>query len=310
MNFKILLFCVATGLSSVSFVNADVIDVYFIAGQSNAGNIGELNSFDATGYNGRNRDTANRSQQAFNLDFARINDRDDSFAPINRFSSSQLDPTNFATDRLATNLYAGNDLGIYSFAKNGRALSNSVGTEGWYPGDDPSNGEFFNDGLYGEFQNWSSARIAEIEANGDTANVRGVFWFQGEADSNSDADAELYSANFSNLVDRLRIDFGQDLAVVAADIRVIGASALQGRQNQVNDALDSVAANDPLVDVVAIQDLDFLNTLHLNANGFNDLADRWSASFNAITAVPEPGSAVVIFATLGLTVLRRRRNIG
>ena len=45
--------CVTVALATAQ-ASAQNVDVYFIAGQSNAGNIGEINSYDVQGYNGYN----------------------------------------------------------------------------------------------------------------------------------------------------------------------------------------------------------------------------------------------------------------
>ena len=91
-------------ITIVSTVNAEVLEVYFVTGQSNGGNLTELNSYDPQGYTGLNQADANRSEQGFTLDFARIFDRtsnnpntglDEIF---HQFSESQLDPAQFATD--------------------------------------------------------------------------------------------------------------------------------------------------------------------------------------------------------------------
>ena len=278
-------------ITIVSTVNAEVLEVYFVTGQSNGGNLTELNSYDPQGYTGLNQADANRSEQGFTLDFARIFDRtsnnpntglDEIF---HQFSESQLDPAQFATDRLAVDLNtAGNSrMAIFSYCRNGRPLYNGPNDNGesWFPGNDPANGDVFDDELYGYFSDYSSARIAELEAQGNTVIVKGIFWFQGEGDVGiGDVATDAYEQNYQRLVDRFRVDFGPQVVVVGTEIRLTGNAATQARQQQVNDGLAAVAAADPLVKVVTTQDLTPLDpgNVHFTAGAYHVLAGRWAAA--------------------------------
>ena len=55
--------CVAVALPTTQ-ASAQNVDVYFIAGQSNAGNLGEINSYDVQGYNGYNAADFNEQVEA------------------------------------------------------------------------------------------------------------------------------------------------------------------------------------------------------------------------------------------------------
>jgi hypothetical protein len=306
--------------------SGDEIDVFLLAGQSNGGNFGELNSWDPQGYNGLNRDDAVRSEQGFQTDFARIYDRTSTGANrglddvFHSFSSTQLDPGQFASDRLAVELNAihGNRIGLFSYNRNGRPLYNDTDDseddgQSWYAGDDPAGGQVYDAELYGHFKGWTDARIAELEAQGHSVNVRGVFWFQGEKDVQiGDIAVDAYEANFENLVERFRLDYGQDLAVVAAEIHEIATSNgdYDDRQMALNAALRNVAEGDDLVEVVSVEDLQALSNtnVHLHQNGYYDLASLWSEAYEGI-AVPEPGSGSFLLAGFLGSLLYRRRQI-
>ena len=106
-------FCAVTTFVSALFAQ-NVVDVYFITGQSNAGNLAELNSYDIGGYDGNvppiNANSFdNQSEQGFTLTFGRIPDRS-SRGPVTSFvesfSESSLDPANYALDNLAVGINA------------------------------------------------------------------------------------------------------------------------------------------------------------------------------------------------------------
>ena len=304
INKFLATFCFTVVLSVSQAYAQNEVDVYFITGQSNAGNIGEINSYDVQGYNGYNAaDFDNQTEAGFTLSFARIRDRT-SQGPVTdvveRFVESELDATNYAVDNIAVQLNAefGNDIGIFSYGRNGRPLAN-ISDESWFPGTVTNP---FNDELYGYFQDWSRDRLDEIEAGADgvagtaddqVATVRGIFWFQGESDSdNADARA-AYQTNFENLIARFRADFNNpELAIVASQIREIN-----GNDASINQSLNAVAASDDFVTVIDISNASVYtpvsaNDVHLNANGFlvlgNDFAREMIALQGGAEPEPEP----------------------
>ena len=291
---------------------AQEVDVYFITGQSNAGNVGEMNSYDVQGYNGYNAaDFDAQTPFGFELTFARIRDRSNTFANgsprvggpvtdvVEAFSGrSLLDPVNYAVDNIAVQLNAefGNDVGIFSYGRNGRALAN-IGEESWFPGTVSAP---FNDGLYGVFQSWSQDRLDEIEAGADgvagtaddqVANVRGIFWFQGETDSDDAGARAAYQTNFENLVARFRADFNDpELPVVASAIREINSN-----DASINQSLNAVAASDDFVSVIDISNASIYtpvsaNDVHLSALGILPLSDDFAEQMIALQGgtVDEP----------------------
>ena len=309
-------FCIVITYASVVSAQ-NVVDVYFITGQSNAGNLSELNSYDVGGYDGNippinTNSFDNQSEQGFTLTFGRIPDRSSRgpvTAFVESFSESSLDPTNYALDNLAVEINAGfgNDIGIFSFGRNGRSLGLTTDNTGnainedWFPG---TVAQPYNLELYGQFLTFSALRIAEVEAGPDgvagtaddqIANVRGIFWFQGETDSDDQTNREAYGENFANLVARFRDTFGNpELPIVASEIRRINAN-----DEPVNDGLNEVAGNDPFVTVIDISDTSIyppVNTgnVHLNADGFHALSSDFANAIIELldgdTSEPEPGA--------------------
>ena len=304
--------CVTAALAAAQ-ASAQNVDVYFIAGQSNAGNLGEINSYDVQGYNGYNAADFNEQVEAgFTLYFGRIRDRSGFFsngAPrvggpvtdfVENFVESELDPTNYSVDNIAVQLNAefGNDVGIFSYGRNGRALAN-ITDESWFPG---TVSNPFNDELYGAFQTWSQERLSEVEAGPDgvagttddqVATVRGIFWFQGENDADDAGARAAYQTNFENLIARFRADFNNpELAIVASHIR-----ELNSNDASINQSLSAVAENDDFVSVIDISDASIYtpvsaNDVHLNAEGFlvlgNDFAEQMIALQSGMDVEPEP----------------------
>ncbi len=276
------------------------VDIYFLTGQSNAGNFGEINSYDSEGYGpgGINGNTFNNQSNAgFTLSFGRIPDRVsggsvDEF--IETFIASNLDPTNYAVDNLAVLMNAefGNDIGIFSYGRNGRPLANldNDNGESWFPG---TVAQPFNDELYGSFLDWSALRIQETRngldgiagtADDRSVKVRGIFWFQGEEDAASGTSGQ-YQTNFENLIARFRNDLGNpQLPIVASEIREVNAQNAQ--RLEINNAINAVAAADEFVTVIDISDSSVYvpisgQDVHLDTPGYYamsfDIAQDWIA---------------------------------
>ena len=313
INKFLATFCVTVVLTAAQASAQNMVDVYFIAGQSNAGNLGEINSYDVQGYNGYNAADFNEQVEAgFTLYFGRIRDRSGFFsngAPrvggpvtdfVENFVESELDATNYSVDNIAVQLNAefGNDVGIFSYGRNGRALAN-ITDESWFPG---TVSNPFNDELYGAFQTWSQERLSEIEAGPDgvagtaddqVATVQGIFWFQGENDADDAGARAAYQTNFENLIARFRADFNNpELPIVASHIR-----ELNSNDASINQSLSTVAASDDFVSVIDISDASVYtpvsaNDVHLNAEGFlviaNDFAEQMIALQSGMDVEPEP----------------------
>jgi len=323
-------------LGLISPVVGQEVDVYFITGQSNATNLGESSGADGISGDGETPG-ANLpfTDVGFNLQVARIGDRPSRDADITNvlgddpadfranltttfrpnYSSSNLNDGTAITV-LANGLHESNDLAIFTFARGGRPLSNTDDDGGgsWFPGvsDISIPANQFNAELYGTFLQWSADRIEEVENGPDgvagtaddvTAVVKGVFWFQGEADV-SDGTTGAYQTNYTNLIARFREDFGANLPFIASEIRVTNGATNISRQNEVNAALHNVAAADPFVGVIVIDDLIPPNNnngdVHLDKgrqsipNQYAIVAERFAAQHNLLGSTVEPPPVQVV----------------
>ncbi len=83
--------------------------------------------------------------------------------------------------------------------------------------------------LYDNFVAEAERRIAELEAMGYNVRVRGMYWMQGESDRSS-ADRTQYETVFPMLVSDIREEFASDLAVFIGEI----SKAFGGQGTQEN----------------------------------------------------------------------------
>lgn len=272
MKGKMKLPVIAVGLAVLAHLGhghvafADEVDVYFVAGQSNASNF-----------------MAQANVGDDNLGFTLHTGRTPNpFVPpypagsvVNGFTSSSVDGS-LAVSVLASGLHQdGADVAVFGFARNGTPVAFEEGHPNWFPGTDPASGEVYNDSMYGNFVEWANQRLTDLTDAGHTPRVAGLFWFQGERDAVIGTH-EDYESNLTNLLYRFREDFGDDLPIVAAEIREVGDTS--DRRAMINDALASIADDDPLFSLVPTADYPFRSPtdVHLTNSGHAQLATAWA----------------------------------
>ena len=270
--YRLAAFAVTLCFIGAAATMGNEVDVYFIVGQSNAINFAKEAGTGPTAVD-------------YSLHFARTSDLFNDFPNhtgiANSFSSNSLNAS-LATSILADELQQdGRDVALFSFARNGAGLHLNTGPDSnpwiWYPGADPAGGDFYNESLYANAITWNQSRLTELTNAGLTPSVKGLFWFQGEKDGRL-GDHNLYEENFDNLVHRFRQDYGADLPIVATQIREVTDTA--ANRAVINDTLAQAAMEDPLLDFVTVDDLQFRSStdVHLTGRGHADLAPRWALS--------------------------------
>ncbi len=115
----------------------------------------------------------------------------------------------------------------------------------WFPGEDPENGKVFEGGLMVRFEKYIKSAREQVEQSGRTWEVKGVIWHQGESDVPSDK--MIFERDLRNVFKRFRSLLGPDVPIVAGHIRDLGE-----RQRAVNDVLDRLAGQDPLLTAVRL----------------------------------------------------------
>ncbi len=169
----------------------------------------------------------------------------------------------------------GADIIFLQYCVCGASLGDEIN---WYPGEDPAAGVVNDNGLYAKFLKYAANAREQVAALGHDWDVKGVFWHQGEADSN--VKAAQYEANFRHLVERLRLDLGDGVPIVAGKIR-----SLSERAKLVNAALDAVAVSDSNLAVVEVDDLpsESPTDVHFNTEGCHQLGQRLAEAFLELT---------------------------
>jgi len=149
--------------------------------------------------------------------------------------------------------------------------------------------------LYRALMERVAAGLAELEADGSTAIVRGVVWHQGESDS-STTNVNLYAGRFADFVAGVRDEFGADIPFVLGELS-------RDRPNSVefNDNLPNVVATAPGLSFISSEGLTTPgstnpddDTTHFDANGQLELGQRFAAAFGDEDVEPLPQPPVFV----------------
>lgn len=114
------------------------------------------------------------------------------------------------------------------------------------------------------------ARIEYVIAQGDTPVIAGMFWVQGEHDSNSQATAEAYATNLTEFITSLREDLNSDFQFIFSGL---SGNLTRAHADTVREGQQHVAETVPNTTLLDTTHLQFLpDNLHYNAVARDELA--------------------------------------
>ena len=248
-------------------VSAHAIDVYIVAGQSNGWNLSKLRA------NPKKRD--NLSHKVYYYGMNCVSEPDQSTFKV--FDNLDENYGGFGLAKTCLDK-SGKDIVFIQFCRCGSPIHEANQRMTWYPGEDPKNGKTFNEGLYDLFLVYLEHAKEELKNKYQLEwNLKGLFWHQGESESESNSEDSIksYPKNLRNLIYRFRSDLGDDLNIVSAHIR-----ELDHLDPQVNQVLNDYSKEDSKFTVVESNDLSFRpdkngrKDVHFNEEGAIELGKR------------------------------------
>ncbi len=176
----------------------------------------------------------------------------------------------------------GLDIRLIKYSVGGTSLAHD-----WDP-------DFTGTNQYDYFMTTVQNAIAAAGAAGETLDIIGLVWMQGESDALNYSMATAYETNLTHFIASVRQDLG--LPDLDAYVGSIADSPVWTYRQIVWDAQDSVAAADPRVNVANGKDLPlFVNdgdgsaNIHYTTQGEVTLGERFAASVMSSVAVsPDP----------------------
>ena len=214
-----------------SIAAAQTIDVYIVAGQSNADGRGDVSDLSEAQLANLENDTiisyvnpgSERERAVPTSTPPDLDVGTNGFTPlvpggfsVDGTSARQLTPT-FGPELsfgalIAEATGSNNQIAIIKVSRGGSSLRNDWRVN---PTVDPvpDTPEGF---LYRALLEEVPARLAELEADGSTAIVRGVVWHQGESDSVNGVDE--YVERYIEFVESVRDEFGEDILFAVGEL--------------------------------------------------------------------------------------------
>ena len=250
--------CETTDTATV-LVQADTMDVFIYAGQSNA--TGAQNTLNVLRVGNSPFDS--QISYSWNIPGTATSTGWDTLQAVQIDGTRRGHGAEISFGR--TLFEAGyNNLGIIKVAKGGTNLANH-----WDPNSSLS-GAQGNNGMYPEMVNYVNARLAELDAAGMPYRIKGFLWHQGRRRHESQPWPILYEANLAEFIGALRTGIDSDLSVYVASVYNPNATVEEGEA--VRRAQRDVAAVDPLTYVVNLDTVYF--DTNFNPNSENLIADN------------------------------------
>jgi hypothetical protein len=127
------------------------------------------------------------------------------------------------------------------------------------------------------------AALADLEARGDTYTLAGLFWMQGESDSDPDH-AAAYAANLEAFIARVRLDL--EVPELPFIIGRVGPRAATPSRDTVRAAQVAIGERTPRAAWVDTDDLARFDGVHYDAPANLTLGQRFAAAWQSLAARP------------------------
>jgi len=302
-------------VNSGNVVSGCVMDIFIVAGQSNANGQGEVStlspaqaaahdvkffcSWHSEGYNAETQqyfsDWADQTEAGYTRAYTFNNNFGNGGALGGDTDAGAFGPSSwfgpevgFAARALELNLTGGNQLGIIKYGVDGSGLSTAteiVAASDW----DVSAAGYRQGDAWRGFQAAIADAVAKLEADGISPNFKGMIWWQGEGGTSTPALNNFITAVRAHLANNYGLENPLDFPVViTTGGKMIGGSTLES----------GVAGIDDDVTFVNADHYGQLYQTHVGrgsegssdhtGNGVNDMYDIGEAYAEALATVVEP----------------------
>ena len=302
-------------VNSGTVVSDCVLDIFIIAGQSNANGLGEVANFmteeqkgphdvkfycswHTEGYDAETTqnfsDWVDQTQAGYTRAYWYDNrfgnggalggDTDAGALGASPWFGPEI---GFAAKALSMNLTGGNQLGIIKYGVDGSGLtvSLSTGVSNW----DLSLSGYHQGDAWRGFQAAIADAVAKLEADGITPNFKGMIWWQGEGGTSTDGLNAFIAAVRSHLGNTYGLENPLDFPVViTSGIQMSGGSTLESGVAGIDDDVTFVNADSYGQAYQVHIGRNAEGGADRNNNGVNDMYDIGEAYADALATIVEP----------------------
>ncbi|MEM6504178.1 MAG: sialate O-acetylesterase [Planctomycetota bacterium] len=164
--------------------------------------------------------------------------------------------------------------------------------------------------VYDAFTDTVANGLAALIGPGDTYEIAGMLWTQGERDANNDRTTAQYESDLTEFVGAIRADYGADLPFFLSRLSNRQRSASNAaRWEAIRTAQTQFAADDANAYLIDTDGTAFsvipTGIIHFDTNGQIALGQAFADSY--LQHIPEPNSLMLLGAG-GLFLLRRFRG--
>jgi len=305
---KTLLLSIVIGISSLASAQTTDVEVFLLAGQSNAdgSNSYYQNNAGASKGPGLTTTNAHYANAYSGVKYAYAHANPFSSATPNRYLTSNgfqdLKPATWgmmgpeiSLGRKLDALHQ-NDVALIKYTSPGTSLN----TE-WGPDDNK---------LYQDMVGFYSGHLATLASQYTTVTVHTFFWHQGESDSGN-----TYVADYTAMFDKLKIDLNTAnltsvMGLISEDFLNGTPGSPQSNIANVNNAINQLATRSDITTTGSLNDIPLHDQIHFDANGQIIHGERMATAYeqNFYQNVPEPSSSMLLLVASGLMLSRRTRS--
>jgi len=162
---------------------------------------------------------------------------------------------------------------------------------------------------YSTLQSRISNGLAALQSGGNTTEIVGMLWTQGERDAREMRTSTQYEGDLNEFIGEIRDSYGADLPFFLSRLSINQTDLPQDDLNAIRAAQTGVADADPLAYIIDTDSFGLKSDdLHFDAAGQISLGEAFGQAY--IASIPEPSALVL--AAVGLTALcglvRRKRD--
>jgi len=168
---------------------------------------------------------------------------------------------------------------------------------------DPNTGS-----TYGVFRATVTNGLAALQSGGNSTEIVGMLWVQGERDAKDNRTTAEYQADLTEFIADVRTRYGADLPFFLSRLSVLQTDISVDQLAEIRPAQANVAAGDSNAYMINTDSFGMkTDHLHFDGAGQQSLGQAFATSY--VASVPEPSALLLwVFGLLGVSGCHCRRR--